>query len=160
LAAVICPAHFHAFAADGDEPSLRVLLHTRKSLPMEHRFDKHYTREEASALLPQIRTWLERLNRLRQDLERFDKRLSGMAEQGSDIGGETVNNWIRALAEMQEGLAEFQRRRIFIKDLERGLVDFPAIIGGREVFLCWEQDETEIEFWHDLDTGYTGRERL
>jgi len=160
LAAVICPAHFHAFAADGDEPSLRVLLHTRKSLPMEHRFDKHYTREEASALLPQIRTWLERLNGLRQDLERFDKRMSGLTEQGNDIGGETVNNWIRALAEMQEGLAEFQRRRIFIKDLERGLVDFPAIIGGREVFLCWEQDETEIEFWHDLDTGYTGRERL
>jgi hypothetical protein len=127
---------------------------------MERRFDKHYTREEACALLPQIRQWLERLNRLRRDLERFDKRLSGLAEQGSDIGGETVNNWIRALADMQEALAEFQRRRIFIKDLERGLVDFPAIIGGREVFLCWEQDEEDVEFWHDLDTGFTGRERL
>jgi len=127
---------------------------------MERRFDKHYTREEARALLPQVRQWLERLNRLRRDLERFDKRLSGLAEQGSDIGGETFNNWIRALADMQEALAEFQRRRIFIKDLERGLVDFPAIIGGREVFLCWEQDEEDVEFWHDLDTGFTGRERL
>jgi hypothetical protein len=94
------------------------------------------------------------------DLERFDKRLSGLAEQGNDIGGETVNNWIRALADMQEGLSEFQRRRIIIKDLERGLVDFPAIIAGREVFLCWEQDEEDVEFWHDLDTGFTGRERL
>jgi hypothetical protein len=111
-------------------------------------------------LLPQIRQWLERLNRLRQDLERFDKRLSGLTEQGNDIGGETVNNWIRALADMQEALAEFQRRRIIIKDIERGLVDFPAIIGGREVFLCWEQDEDDVEFWHDLDTGFTGRERL
>ena len=111
-------------------------------------------------MLPQIRQWLERLNRLRQDLERFDKRLSGLTEQGNDIGGETVNNWIRALADMQESLAEFQRRRIIIKDLERGLVDFPAIIGGREVFLCWEQDEDDVEFWHDLDTGFTGRERL
>ena len=127
---------------------------------MERRFDKHYTREEVRALLPHIRQWLGRLNRLRQDLECFDKRLSGMAEQGNDIGGETVNNWIRALADMQEALAEFQRRRIIIKDLERGLVDFPAIIGGREVFLCWEQDEEDIEFWHDLDTGFTGRERL
>ena len=52
-----------------------------------------------------------------------------------------MNNWIRALADMQEILAEFQRRQIFIKDLERGLVDFPAIIGGKEVFLCWEADE-------------------
>ena len=128
--------------------------------PMAHRFDKHYTREEARALLPQIRQWLDQLDRLRRDLERFDKRLSGLAEQGNDVGGETVNKWIRALADMQETLVEFQRRRIFIKDLERGLMDFPAIIGGREVFLCWERDEEDIEFWHDLDTGFTGRERL
>jgi hypothetical protein len=129
-------------------------------LVMEHHFDKHYTRDEARALLPQIRKWLERLNHLREDLERFDKRMSGMTEQGNDIGGETVNSWIRALADMQEMLAEFQRREIFIKDLERGLLDFPAIIGGREVFLCWESDEDDIEFWHDLETGFSGRERL
>jgi len=127
---------------------------------MEHRFDKHYTRDEARALLPQIRQWLEQLNRLRQDLERFDKRLSGLTGQGNDVGGETVNRWICALADMQGILAEFQRRRIFIKDLSRGLVDFPAIIGGREAFLCWEQEEDDIEFWHDLDAGFGGRERL
>jgi hypothetical protein len=127
---------------------------------MKHRFDKHYTLEEARALLPQIRQWLERLNRLREDLQRFEKRLGGMTEQGDDVGGETVNSWIRTLADMQEVLAEFQRRRIFIKDLSRGLIDFPAIMGGREVFLCWEADEDDIEFWHDLETGFGGRERL
>jgi hypothetical protein len=143
------------------EPSRTAfILPPAKVFAMEHRFDKHYTRDEACALLPQIRLWLELLNRLRKDLERYDKRLSGLAEQGNDIGGETVNNWIRALAGMQEVLAEFQRRRIFIKDLERGLIDFPAIMGGKEVFLCWEQDEQQIEFWHDLDTGFSGREPL
>ena len=127
---------------------------------MSHRFDKHYTRDEARALLPQLREWLANLNRLREDLQRFEMRLSGLAEQGQDIGGETVNNWIRTLAEMQEILADLQRRRIFVKDLSRGLVDFPAIIGGREVFLCWESDEDDIEFWHDLETGFSGREKL
>jgi len=127
---------------------------------MENRLDKHYTRDEARALLPQVRQWLERLNRLRQDLESFDKRLSGLIAPGNDVGGETVNRWIRTLADTQEILAEFQRRRIFIKDLSRGLVDFPAIIGGKEVFLCWEQEEDDIEFWHDLDAGFSGRERL
>jgi hypothetical protein len=127
---------------------------------MKYQFQKHYTREEAGVLLPQIRQWLAKLNHLRKDLERFDKRLRGMAEQGNDLGGETVNGWIRALADMQETLAEFQRREIFIKDLERGLLDFPAIIGGREVFLCWESDEEAVEFWHDLETGFGGRERL
>jgi len=127
---------------------------------MDHRFEKHYTREEANALLPQIRKWLVRLNRQREDLHRHEKRLGGLTEQGNDIGGETVNNWIRTLADMQEILSEFQHRQIFIKDLERGLLDFPAIIGGKEVFLCWEQDEEQVEFWHDLETGFGGRERL
>lgn len=127
---------------------------------MKHQFEKHYTREEANALLPQIREWLARLNRLREDLHRHEQRLSGLTEQGNDIGGEMVNNWIRALAEMQELLLEFQRREIFIKDLARGLIDFPTVIGNREVFLCWESDEDAVEFWHDLETGFGGRERL
>jgi hypothetical protein len=127
---------------------------------MEHRFKTHYTRDEARALLPEIRQWLQRLNELRHDLERFDKRLSGLINAGRDVGGEVVNTWIRSLAEMQEVLSEFQQREIQIKDLERGLIDFPAIIGSKEVFLCWEQDEEDIEFWHDLDSGYAGREHL
>lgn len=127
---------------------------------MDYRFEKHYTREEAQALLPQLRGWLQQLNHLRRELERFDKRLSGLMNPGQDVGGELVNNWIRALADTQQVLGEFQSRQIFIKDLERGLLDFPAIIGGREVFLCWEQDEESIEHWHDLDAGYGGRELL
>jgi len=127
---------------------------------MKHQFKKHYTRDEARALLPKIRQWLARLNQLRKDLDRFDKRLSGMTEQGNDIGGDTVNQWIRTLADMQEILAEFQQREIFIKDLERGLIDFPAIMGDKEVFLCWESDDDDIEFWHDLESGFGGRERL
>jgi len=71
-----------------------------------------------------------------------------------------VNSLVRTLADIREVFCEFQKRDIQIKDLERGLIDFPAIIGGKEVFLCWEQDEDDIEFWHDLDSGYAGRERL
>lgn len=127
---------------------------------MKYRFEKHYTREEARALLPQLRQWLAELNRLRVDLERVEKRLGGLTEQGHDTGGETVNNWIRALAGMQAVLTEFQRRQIIVKDPDRGLLDFPALVGGKEVFLCWESDEDDIEFWHDLDTGYGGREKL
>jgi hypothetical protein len=127
---------------------------------MSYRFQKHYRREEADALLPQIRRWLQRLNHLRCEVDRAEKRITSMMRPGHDVGGDLVNRWIRSLAEMQELLGEFHRREILIKDLERGLLDFPAIIGGKEVFLCWEQDEDNVEFWHDLDTGYGGRERL
>jgi hypothetical protein len=127
---------------------------------MKHRFKKHYTRDEAQALLPQLRAWLKRLNQLRHELDRSDQRMASLMHPGNDLGGDLVNQWIRTLAEMQELLGEFQQREIQVKDLERGLLDFPAILGGKEVFLCWEQDEDTVEYWHDLDAGYGGRERL
>ena len=127
---------------------------------MEFRYHKHYTRDEARALLPQLRLWLADLNRLRLENEKLEQRLHSLSPAGEDTGGTTVNVWIRTLAAMQSVLAEFQQREIQVKDVERGLVDFPAIIGGREVFLCWEADEEDIEFWHDLETGVAGRERL
>jgi hypothetical protein len=127
---------------------------------MAHRFTKHYTREEARALLPHVRLWLKRLAQLRSELEKYDQRLKSLMTPGRDLGGDLVNSWVRNLAEISEVLVEFYKREIQVKDLERGLIDFPAIIGGKEVFLCWEQDEDDIEFWHDLDSGYAGREKL
>ena len=127
---------------------------------MAHRFRKHYSRDEARALLPQLRDWLQQLNGHRTVVEKYDQRLGQLVSAGHDAGGELVNTLIKNLARMQELLHEFQKREIQIKDLERGLIDFPAFIGEREVFLCWEQDEEDIEFWHDLDTGFAGRERI
>jgi hypothetical protein len=127
---------------------------------MAYRFDKHYTREEARALLPQVRLWLRRIVQLRGELEKQDECLSGLMAPGGDLGGSLVNSWVRTLADIKEVLLDFHRRQIQLKDLDRGLVDFPAVIGGREVFLCWEQGEDDIAFWHDLDAGYAGREPL
>jgi hypothetical protein len=127
---------------------------------MAYQFEKHYTRDEARGLLPQIRLWLGRLAQLHADLQKFEKRLDGLMSPGADLGGELVNTWAKTLADLEAVLLEFQRREIQVKDVERGLLDFPAIIGEKEVFLCWEQDEEDIEFWHDLEAGYAGRERL
>jgi hypothetical protein len=127
---------------------------------MSLRFQKHYTLEEARALLPRIREWLIEITQLRRQLKQLDQRLAQLIAGGADAGGESVHKQIRLLAELQTTLHEFEQRQIQIKDIDRGLLDFPAIIAGREVFLCWEQDEDDIEFWHDLDTGYAGRERL
>jgi hypothetical protein len=124
------------------------------------RFATHYTRDEARALLPKVRKWLKRLVELRDELEKHEKRLASLKEPGRDLGGEVVNSWIKALVEIKTLLLEFHRRDIQIKDLDKGLIDFPAMIGDKEVFLCWEQEEDDIEFWHELDAGYAGRERL
>jgi len=127
---------------------------------MAYRFRKHYTREEARGLLPLVREWLKRGAELHRRLGVFEGRFKGLMAPGCDLGGKAVNDWVRTMADLSSVFAEFQRREVQVKDLERGLVDFPAIVGGREVFLCWEQDEDDIEFWHELDAGYAGRERL
>jgi len=127
---------------------------------MANQFRQHYTRDQARALLPQIRQWLKQLSALRQKLSDCDQRVSRLIAGGNDVGGETVNRWVRVAADVKATLAEFQRREIQIKDLDRGLIDFPALLDGKEVFLCWEQEEEDIEFWHDLHSGYAGRERL
>src|SRR5262249_50069950 len=124
------------------------------------RFETHYTRQQARALLPKVRKWLKRLLELRHDFEKYDKSLNQLMSPGIDIGGEVVNSWVRALADVKGVLMEFHRRDIQIKDLNRGLIDFPAILNDKEVFLCWEQGEEDIGFWHDLDAGYAGREPL
>ena len=127
---------------------------------MSHQFNRHYTVDEAREMIPQLRLWLDELNQHRATVDQLDQRLGQMLAGGVDAGGESVNNWVKNLAGIQKILACFRELDIQIKDLERGLVDFPAIIGGREVFLCWERDENDIEFWHDLDSGYAGRSRL
>jgi hypothetical protein len=127
---------------------------------MGFQFKTHYTVEQARQLMPDIRKWLAELVRRRDQVTKLDEQFTHMHSAGSDIGGADVNEWIKALCIMRRLLNEFESREIQIKDLERGLIDFPALLGGREVFLCWEKDEEDIEFWHDLDTGYSGRERL
>ncbi len=123
-------------------------------------FKKHYTRDEARQLLPLVKQWLDELTRIRGLLSHYDESIGKSLGLGDDLGGETVDKQVKCLAEAKQILLRFQKREIQVKDLDRGLIDFPAFIGGKEVFLCWEKGEEDIEFWHDLEAGYAGRERL
>ncbi len=57
-------------------------------------------------------------------------------------------------------LGALQEMEIVLRDLDRGLVDFPSVREDREVYLCWEEGEEEIGYWHDEDSGYGGRQPL
>jgi len=121
------------------------------------RFQKHYSLEEARAMLPQVQEWLLAFSELRRQFETRDAEIATMTAKGADVGGKFSEGWVRTLSEMKEVLNLFQKNEIQLKDLDRGLVDFPAIVNGQEVFLCWERGEPDIAFWHDLDSGYAGR---
>ena len=127
---------------------------------MASHFSIHYTLEEARALLPTVRRWLDELGRHQERLKTLDKRVGLLLTSGGDAGGPSVNQLARTLAECKGLLQRFRAREIQIKDLNRGLLDFPSWRAGREIFLCWEKEEDDIEYWHDLESGYAGRERL
>jgi hypothetical protein len=62
--------------------------------------------------------------------------------------------------QMAAGVARIDGLGLTLRDIEHGLVDFPALVSGRQVWLCWQRGEPAIAFWHDLETGFSGRRPL
>jgi hypothetical protein len=124
------------------------------------RYSRHYTVDEARALLPQLAGWLDEIHQLSEQQEACRAWQEAMFEQGHDLGGDQVEGEIKNLNRLLQILNEFKSREILIKDLSQGLVDFPSMMGGREVFLCWEKGQQDIIYWHDLDAGYAGRHSI
>jgi hypothetical protein len=126
-----------------------------------YRFKKHFGLDEARAMLPRLRRTFKMIHSARDRLIKAEQQLAATLEKtGGDLGGDQVTSLARAMIAIHESLNDITSRGIQIKDVDRGLVDFPHIRNGCEVFLCWELEEEDIEFWHDLDAGYPGRERL
>ena len=62
--------------------------------------------------------------------------------------------------QMAAGVARIDALGLTLRDIEHGLVDFPALVAGRQVWLCWQRGEPAIGWWHGLDTGFSGRRPL
>jgi hypothetical protein len=75
-------------------------------------------------------------------------------------GGRLGKRVGEAFLELRAAAAELERREIVLRDLDRGLIDFPTIRDGLEVYLCWIDGEPDIGFWHELDAGFAGRRQL
>jgi hypothetical protein len=124
------------------------------------RHDRHYTLEEARGELPWVRERLEALREARARLTDAEAREALMAASAGNGGGEPGKAVGEAFVELRAGVAEFADRDIVLRDLDRGLIDFPSLREGREVYLCWIEGEDDVAFWHDLDAGYAGRQPL
>ncbi|HNQ87766.1 MAG TPA: DUF2203 domain-containing protein [Verrucomicrobiota bacterium] len=120
---------------------------------MSCRYTRHYTREEARELLPRVRRWLQRIRELRPLQDRLDAEAARMFARGRDMGGAGADRWARQAVELQGIADELREHQILVRDSERGRVDFPSLLCGREVFLCWQEGEDDVEYWHELDAG-------
>jgi len=124
------------------------------------RHKRHYSLDQANAALPWVIERLERLRAARDGFSDEDAREAlGEATPGNG-GGEPGRVVSEAFLELQAAAAELEAMEVVVRDLERGLVDFPALREDHEVYLCWEEGESEIGYWHEIDAGFAGRQAL
>ena len=127
-------------------------------------FDIDAANEALSEVAPLLATLADQ----RAELIRLrDRTLAAHASTGggpADIDDEEAQR-IRLrmqgiVDQMAAAVAQIDKLGITLRDIERGLIDFPALTGGRQVWLCWQLGEDEIQYWHDIETGFAGREPL
>lgn len=121
---------------------------------------KLFTVAEANALLPTVRTILNRIQRAHKRLASYHE-AAKTAAAGAEQGGGGFDDGLRyatLLIELTSQTTELETLGIQLKDFDRGLVDFPSLRDGRVVLLCWQLDEgDEVEWWHDVEDGFAGR---
>ena len=122
--------------------------------------ERHFSREQANALLPQLTTLLTQLREARDELTDAEAHEALSEAAPTNGGGEEGRQVGVAFLEVRRLLETVEQAGLVLRDIDRGLVDFPALIDGREVYLCWELGEDEVGYWHDLEGGYGGREPL
>jgi hypothetical protein len=130
---------------------------------------KRFTLTEAEGLLPEIETIMREAVGLKaqyleaeQSLQTFMQRVA--MQGGVVVDRETV---LQNRAErdahgerLKAAVEKLQEFGCVIKDLDIGLVDFPTLFHGREVYLCWQMGESGISFWHGTDEGFAGRKQI
>lgn len=130
--------------------------------------ERLFTLEEANELVPWLEAAFLRLAPVQEslagsrsraaELERV-RRGNGTSSQHQESN--RVRQEIERLNQrIGEGLQDILDQGIIVRDVGRGLVDFPSIRNGREVYLCWISGEESIEFWHEIDRGFAHREPL
>jgi len=127
---------------------------------MQH--ERHYTLAEANAIRGWVAGRVRRIQQASSELaalgHRADQALAALEEQtgGAFPGPEAA----RPLLDLSLALGELDTVEVVLRDVNRGLVDFPAMRNGDEVYLCWLLDEDEVRFWHEPEAGFAGRQPL
>ena len=128
---------------------------------------KTFTLEEAESLLPTIEALLKRAIESKQAAESIEEELQNLGRRiflagGSMVNMEEVRKQRTALAGLvqraKDAVEEIDAIGVQVKDLNIGLLDFPAFLDGEIVLLCWKMGEARIGFWHSLEAGFRGRQ--
>jgi hypothetical protein len=124
-------------------------------------FEKYYTVEEANAMLPELRGLVEQIQAARDEiLAAYPAAVPVLKQVNLNSGGKEANPYTLAIWKLNARVRRLVSMGVQLKDLDRGLVDFPAWREDQEVLLCWHLGEDEVTHWHDLESGFAGRQSL
>ena len=123
---------------------------------------KIFTLEEANQLLPSLEPKLKQIQKLYEVLSSMRepaKQAAGSSQFGGGMEGGT--RYVKTLYEVGKLTTEIHEIGVELKDYTRGLIDFPSLKNDRIVYLCWQLGEADrIEWWHETDAGFAGRQPL
>ena len=124
---------------------------------------KLFTIQEANSLLPSVRPIVKSIQRSHRRLISFQTTAKHAAE-GAENGGGGMRQgprYANLLIELSLGAGQLESLGVQLKDYSQGLIDFPSMRDGRVVLLCWKADEgDQLEWWHDVEAGFAGRQPL
>lgn len=122
---------------------------------------KIFTVEQANQLLPEIEPLMAGLIDRRTKVIEARKDTKVMFEaSNSEFGGPIASQMVNDFIVIERLLKEIRSRGCIIKDVNAGLVDFLSLRDGREVYLCWKFGEPEVGFFHELHSGFPGRQPI
>jgi hypothetical protein len=120
-----------------------------------------FTLAEAKRLLPQLEEQLLAVKKEKEILIRSHGEVKRASLKAQLNGGSVAGpRYIRALERISDSVESIQEMGVLVKDLDIGLCDFPYLLDGRVVHLCWKLGESEIKYWHEVEDGYAGRKPI
>jgi hypothetical protein len=122
---------------------------------------KYFTLQEANETLSLIRPWMDEIQAIRQKILKNQPEAWPAIEKSAGNGGNrALSNLVQDFEKFDALIHRIQDLDILIKDINLGLLDFPALKDGREVYLCWQYGEGNIAYWHEIEAGYAGRQPI
>ncbi|HET9913934.1 MAG TPA: DUF2203 domain-containing protein [Anaerolineales bacterium] len=122
---------------------------------------RYFTLHEANEALNFIRPLMDQVQQIRRKvLENQPEIWPAIQKSAGNGGNRALSNLVQDFEKFDTLIHRIQETGVLIKDINLGLLDFPAWKDGREVYLCWQYGEEEIAFWHEIEAGFAGRQPI
>ena len=122
----------------------------------------YFTIKSANEILPSVIKKFQNLKKEKNEVLKLEQKLQVSVSTTNQLDQYILlkQQLNRAITQFYGAIAELEQTGVMIKDIDQGLLDFPSKRFEEEIWLCWKEGETEIKFWHEIDSGFNGRKPI